>query len=51
MDRIWANRLIAGTQAWEDVPMKRRQGVTEELAARVLAGEITQECMDEIVGG
>lgn len=49
MDKIWANRLIAGTQAWEDVPLKRRQAVIEELAARVLAGEITQERMDEII--
>ena len=50
MDRIWANRLIAGTQVWADVPEKRRHGVTEELAARVISGEITQERMDEIIG-
>ena len=51
MDKIWANRLIAGTQVWASVPEKRRQAVTEELAARVLAGEITQERMDEIING
>lgn len=48
-DRIWANRLIAGTQVWADVPKKRYQGVTEELAIRVASGEITQIRMDEII--
>lgn len=50
MDKIWANRLIAGTKVWEEVPEKRRKNVTEELAARVVIGEITQALMDEIIG-
>lgn len=50
MDKIWANRLIAGTQLWADVPEKRKAGVLLELQARVAAGEITQEQLDEIIG-
>lgn len=49
MEKIWANRLIAGTKAWADVPEKRKKGVTEELATRVATGEITQEQMDAII--
>ena len=50
MDKIWANRLIAGTKVWDDVPEKRRKGVTEELASRVATGEITEARMNEIIG-
>ena len=39
-DRIWANRLIGGTQVWEDIHEKRRKGVMEELKARVATGEL-----------
>lgn len=49
MDKMWANRLIAGTKVWDDVPEKRRKGVTEELAARVVTGEISQEQMNAII--
>ena len=48
MNKIWANRLISGTQVWEDVPEKRKEGVLAELQARVASGEITQERLDEI---
>lgn len=50
LDKIWANRLIAGEKVWTDVPEAAKQGVTEELALRVITGEITQERMDEIIG-
>ena len=50
MDKIWANRLIAGTQIWADVPPKRKEGVLAELNARVAKGEITQERLEEITG-
>ncbi len=50
MDKIWANRLIAGTYAWADVPTKRKTGVFKELQARVAAGEITQEWLDALIG-
>ena len=49
MDRIWANRLIAGTKVWSEVPYSRRAGVMSELQRRVAAGEITQDQLDEIV--
>lgn len=51
MNEIWANRLIAGTKTWADMPASRRTAVTAVLQGRVDRGEITQEVMDEIVGG
>ena len=50
MNRIWANRLIAGTKTWAQVPAGRREGVFEELKNRVKAGEITPERFEEITG-
>ena len=50
MDKIWANRLIAGDKTWDEVPEKRKEGVLAELNARVEKGEITQEWLDELVG-
>lgn len=47
---IWANRLIAGTKTWTDVPSVRREPVKEELRRRVEAGEITAEKYGEITG-
>jgi len=49
MAKIWANRLIAGTKKWEQVPSGRKAAVREELKTRVMAGEITEEQMAEIV--
>ena len=49
MDRIWANRLIAGTQTWENVPEKRKEGVLGELNSRVASGEISQEWLDNLL--
>ena len=48
--KIWANRLIAGTQVWDSVPDYRRSGVKTELASRVEDGEITAEKYKEITG-
>ena len=31
MNKIWANRLIAGTQVWDSVPDYRKNGVKTEL--------------------
>lgn len=50
MDKIWANRLIAGTKEWAEMPMSRRAGVKRELAKRVTEGEITHEQYKEITG-
>lgn len=50
MDKIWANRLVAGTKTWAEMPAIRRPGVKRELAKRVAEGEITAEQYKEIMG-
>lgn len=50
MDKIWANRLVAGTKTWAEMPASRRTGVKRELAKRVAEGEITPEHYKEITG-
>jgi hypothetical protein len=50
MDRIWANRLIAGTKTWAEMPTSRRTGVKRELVKRVADGEISEERYKEITG-
>ena len=43
MNRIWANRLEAGTQTWSSVPTSRKAAVKAILLADIEAGIITQE--------
>ena len=50
MDKIWANRLAAGTKTWAEMPASRRPGVKRELAKRVADGEIDAERYKEITG-
>ena len=50
MDKIWANRLVAGTKSWAEMPASRRTGVKRELAKRVADGEIDTERYKEITG-
>lgn len=50
MDKIWANRLIAGTKTWAEMPASRRAGVKKVLAERVADGEITADRYAEITG-
>ena len=50
MSVIWANRLIAGTKTWEEMPASRRAGVKRELAKRVESGEIAAEDYKRITG-
>lgn len=51
MNKIWANRLIAGNKfTWADVPASRKSGVLEELRSRVESGDITAEKFEEITG-
>lgn len=50
MDKIWANRLIAGTKTWDEMPASRRPGVKRELAKRVAEEEIPPERYKEITG-
>ena len=50
MNKMWANRLIAGTQVWDSVPDYRKNGVKTELASRVEDGEINADRYEEITG-
>lgn len=50
MDKIWANRLVAGTKEWAEMPTSRRPGVKRELAKRVAEGEISEKQYKEITG-
>ena len=50
MNEIWANRLIAGTKAWAEVPASRKSAVKEVLRGRVESGAITAERYQEITG-
>ena len=50
MVKIWANRLIAGTKTWDEVPTARKAAVLTELKERVEIGEITAERYEEITG-
>jgi hypothetical protein len=50
MDKIWANRLVAGTKTWEQVPASRKDAVLAELRSRVEDGEITAEKFEAITG-
>lgn len=50
MSEIWANRLIAGTKTWGQVPASRKSGVKAVLKSRVEDGEITPEQYEEITG-
>ena len=50
MNVIWANRLIAGTKTWAEMPTRRHAGVKAELAKRVAEDEITPEQYKEITG-
>lgn len=50
MNEIWANRLIAGTKTWAEVPAVRQAGVKAALAGRVEKGSITAEQYQAITG-
>lgn len=50
MNEIWANRLIAGTKTWDQVPAFRKEGVKAALLNRAEASLITDERYSEITG-
>lgn len=50
MNEIWANRLVAGTKVWSDVPTYRKNVVKEVLRDRVVKESITAERYEEITG-
>ena len=50
MNKIWANRLIAGTKTWNQVPASRKDAVLAELKGRVEDGLLTAEKFEAITG-
>lgn len=50
MNEIWANRLIAETKTWAEMPSYRRAAVKTILAARVANNTITVEQYETITG-
>ena len=52
MNRIWANRLIAGTKTWDEVPTNRKNAVKAILAEDVADSKngMTAELYAEITG-
>ena len=50
MNNIWANRLIAGTKVWDEVPASRKDGVRAVLLERMEKGIITAEDYAGITG-
>jgi hypothetical protein len=50
MAKIWADRLVAGTKTWAQVPESRKPAVNEVLLEMVAEGTLTEEHYQEIVG-
>ena len=50
MNRIWANRLEAGTKTWAECPQSRKAAVEQILREDVEDGKITAERFEEITG-
>lgn len=50
MNRIWANRLEAGTKTWAEVPASRKSAVDAILRGDVAGGKITAEQYNDITG-
>lgn len=48
MNEIWANRLVAGTKVWAEVPASRRGAVKDVLRGRVADKSLTAERYEEI---
>lgn len=49
MNKIWVNRLIAGTQTWNNVPTSRKNAIKEILRQYVKENKITEDKYNEIV--
>ena len=50
MNEIWANRLVAGTKTWAEVPSSRKGAVKAVLGTRVTNAIITPEQYQVITG-
>lgn len=50
MNEIWANRLIAGSKTWTEMPVIRQAPVKKILLERVKENIITAKQYKEIIG-
>jgi hypothetical protein len=50
MNKIWADRLVAGTRTWAEVPSNRKSAVKSILLQWVEDGVISDEYYHQIVG-
>lgn len=50
MNKIWANRLEAGTKTWDECPDSRKTAVDAILKQDIAAGKLTVEKYEEIIG-
>lgn len=50
MNKIWADRLVAGTRTWAEVPNSRKAAVKAILLEWVAQGTLSEEYYHEIVG-
>lgn len=50
MNKIWADRLVAGTKKWKQVPASRKTAVKEILLEMVEEGTLTEEHFQKIIG-
>lgn len=50
MNEIWANRLTAGSKAWEHVPEARKEAVKAVLRRRVDEGLVSADEYMQITG-
>lgn len=50
MNKIWADRLIAGTKTFAEVPASRKEAVKAILLEYVNKGRLSPERYQEIVG-
>ena len=49
LEKIWADRIISGTQLYSAVPAVLKEGVTALLEEKQLAGEINTQTYDSII--
>ena len=50
MAKIWKNRIIAGTQKFEDCPDRYKNEVLELMRKDVEKGDLTPEKFEELTG-
>lgn len=50
MEKIWCNRILAGTRTFDDVPESRKFAVENEFKRRLNEGIISQEQYNNALG-